>query len=376
MRVAIVHDYLNQYGGAERVLEALHNLYPNAPVYTSIYDPDAMPSFYRQWDIRTSFIQQVPGWKRHFRRYFLLYPSAFESFNLHPYDLVLSSSSAYAKGIIPRPGALHICYCHTPMRFAWRTSDYLERESIGGMQARLLPLLLTYVRLWDVATTPRVDAFVANSREVASRIARYYNRPATVIPPPVDIPPYQERPAEDFYLAGGRLIPYKRLGLVVEALSKLKLPLKIFGDGRDRPALEALAGPNVEFLGWVSEHTRQELFARCRAFIFPGAEDFGITPLEAMAAGRPVLAYAAGGALDTVIDGVTGRFFHEQSAAAVAATVAASRRDTYNPQTIRYHAEQFGKTLFLERMRTFIEQQQQIYHHQQHTYGSAQSQEL
>lgn len=360
MRVALVHDYLNQYGGAERVLEALHTLYPDAPVYTSIYDPAAMPATYRTWDIRPSFMQHLPGWRTHFRRYFLLYPSAFESFDLSAYDLIISSSSAYAKGIIPPPYARHICYCHTPMRFAWRTSDYIEREAIGGLQRTLLPILLSYLRLWDVVSTARVDAFVTNSQEVASRIARYYGRAATIIPPPVDLPPSTARPAEDFYLAGGRLIPYKRLGLAVEAFSKLGLPLKIFGDGRDRPALQSIATPNIELLGWVDEHTRRELFARCRAFIFPGAEDFGITPLEAMAAGRPVIAYAAGGALETVIDGVTGRFFHQQSAAALAAAVAASRCDTYDPAAIRRHAESFGQELFLQRMQAFIDSNKEL----------------
>ncbi len=355
MRVALVHDYLNQYGGAERVLEALHELYPTAPIYTSIYDPDSMPAAYRTWDIRTSFMQQLPGWRTHFRHYFLLYPSAFESFDLSAYDLIISSSSAYAKGIIPPPHARHICYCHTPMRFAWRTRDYVEREAIGGLKGAILPVLLSYVRLWDVVTAARVDAFVANSREVASRISRYYGRQATIIPPPVDLPPYLERPGEDWYLAGGRLIPYKRTGLAVEAFGKLGLPLKIFGSGRDEAALAAQATPNIELLGRVDEQQRQELFARCRAFLCPGAEDFGITPLEAMAAGRPVIAYAAGGALETVVDGVTGRFFHQQSAAALAAAVAASRCDSYDARAIRRHAESFGREVFLSRMRAFIE---------------------
>jgi len=356
MRVAIVHDYLNQYGGAERVLEALHALYPEAPVYTSLYDAEAMPDEYRHWDIRTSFMQRLPGWRQHFRRYFLLYPTAFESFDLSAYDLVLSSSSAFAKGVIPRPGAVHICYCHTPMRFAWRTSDYVSREGIRGLQGAILPFALTYVRLWDVVTSDRVDAFVANSHEVARRIHRYYRREAEVIPPPVDLPPYAPQPAEEYYLAGGRLIPYKRIELIVEAFTRLRLPLKIFGDGRDRARLERIAGPTIEFLGWVNEPTRRDLFARCRAYIFPGEEDFGITPLEAMAAGRPVIAYRAGGALETVVDGVTGRFFHEPSAAAVAAAVAATRSDRYDPLSIRRHAEQFGRARFLKRMRALVEE--------------------
>src|SRR5262245_25885136 len=354
MRVAIIHDYLNQYGGAERVLEALHELYPGAPVYTSLFDPRAMPAFYRDWDIRTSWMQRLPGWRRHFQKYFLLYPSAFESFDLSGYDLILSSSSAYAKGVIPAPGARHICYCHTPMRFAWRTDDYIKREGFGRLQRAVLPLMLSYVRLWDVATTPRVDQFVANSREVAARIARYYGRTATVIAPPVDLSPYRPPAPGNFYLAGGRLIPYKRLDLVIRAFTALGLPLKVFGDGRDRERLEALAGSNVEFLGQISEEQRRDLFASCKAFIFPGEEDFGITPLEAMSAGRPVIAYAAGGALETVIEGVTGQFFYEQSAAAIAAAVAAAHHDQYDPAIIRRHAARYSREVFLERMREAI----------------------
>lgn len=356
MRVAIIHDYLNQYGGAERVLEALHALYPSAPVYTSIYDPEAMPGSYRSWDIRTSWMQRLPGWRRHFQKYFLLYPSAFESFDLSGYDLIISSSSAYAKGVIPAPHAYHICYCHTPMRFAWRTRDYIRRERFGRMQRALLPVALSYVRLWDVASTPRVDQFIANSSEVAARIRRYYGRPATVIPPPVELSPYRPWVPSQFYLAGGRLIPYKRLDLVVRAFTALGLPLKVFGDGRDRARLQSLAGPNVEFLGQIGEDQRNELFAGCRAFIFPGEEDFGITPLEAMAAGRPVIAYAAGGALETVVEGVTGRFFREQSAAAIAVAVAESQHDRYDPAIIRAHAEGFGREVFLERMRQVIDE--------------------
>jgi glycosyltransferase involved in cell wall biosynthesis len=356
MRVAIVHDYLNQYGGAERVLEALHELYPDAPVFTSVYAPEAMPATYRNWDIRTSFVQRVPGWRRHFRRYFLLYPSAFESFDLRDYDLILSSSSAFAKGVIPRPDALHICYCHTPMRFAWRSQDYILREGIGGLPGLLLPFMLTYVRLWDVVTANRVDVFVANSREVARRISRYYRREAEIVPPPVDLPPYAPQPAADYYLAGGRLIPYKRIELIVEAFNRLRLPLKIFGDGRDRQRLERLAGPTIEFLGWVDETTRRDLFARCRGFVFPGEEDFGITPVEAMAAGRPVIAYGAGGALETVIEGVTGRFFYEPTATALAAAVLAAQHDDYDSLTIRQHAEYFGRERFLRQMRAVIDE--------------------
>ena len=320
-RVALVHDYLNQYGGAERVLEALHEVFPAAPVYTSIYDPAAMPDLYRQWDIRTSWMQRLPGWRKHFRRYFLLYPSAFEAFDLSAYDLIISSSSAYAKGIIPRPGAIHVCYCHTPMRFGWRTGDYVEREALSGRQSQMLAVLLTYLRVWDVVTTQRVDAFVANSYEVASRIRRYYGRSAEVIPPPVDIAPYLATPPEDFYLTGGRLVPYKRIDLVVQAFTALKLPLVVFGAGRDQARLKALAGPNVRFVGRVDDAELQRLYRRCRAYITAGDEDAGIQPVEAMAAGRPVIAYAAGGVRETVIEGQTGCFFYEQTPAALAVAV-------------------------------------------------------
>jgi Glycosyltransferase len=355
MRVALVHDYLNQYGGAERVLEALHELFPAAPVYTSIFDPTSMPATYQNWDIRTSFMQHLPAWRSQFRRYVALYPTAFERFDLSGYDLIISSSSAFAKGVIPRPRALHICYCHTPMRFAWRTDDYVAREQINGIQAKLLPFILNYLRIWDTVSANRVDLFVANSHEVAGRIARYYRRPSVVIPPPVDLPPYELQPPEEFYLAGGRLIPYKRLELAIEAFNHLRLPLKIFGDGRDRARLERLAGPNIEFLGWVDEATRLDLFARCRAFIFPGEEDFGITPLEVLAVGRPVIAYAAGGALETLIDGVTGRFFYQPTAAALAAAVALSRTDQIDPLTLRRHAERFSRARFLKAFRSFVD---------------------
>lgn len=356
MRVALIHDYLNQYGGAERVLEALHDLFPTAPIYTSIYDPDAMPFACRTWDIRPSWMQRLPAWRRLFRAYVLLYPLAFESFDLSAYDLVISSSSAFAKGVIPRPDAVHICYCHTPMRFAWRTSDYLAREEFGAMRRAALAPMLALLRMWDVASAQRVDAFIANSRVVAQRIWRYYRREAVVIPPPVDLPPFRETPPGAYFLAGGRLIPYKRLDLPVQACTRLRLPLKIFGDGRDRARLQAMAGSTIEFLGRVSEAERRALFAGCRAFIFPGEEDFGIAPLEAMAAGRPVIAYGAGGALETVVEGVTGRFFHQQTVEALMAAIAATLTERYDAYTIRCHAERFGRETFLERMRLLIEE--------------------
>jgi len=355
-RVALIHDYLNQYGGAERVLEALHELFPDAPVFTSIYDARAMPSRYQAWDIRTSWMQRLPGWRRWFRSYFLLYPSAFEAFDLGAYDLVLSSSSAYAKGAIPRPGALHVCYCHTPMRFGWRTGSYVEREGIAAGAGWALGLLLTWLRTWDVVSSQRVDVFVANSQGVAERIRRYYGRDAAVIPPPVDLPPFVEAEPDDIYLAGGRFVPYRRLDLVVQAFTALKLPLIVFGDGRDRQRLEAMAGPNIRFAGRVSDDELRTLYRRCRAYVTAFEEDAGIQPVEAMAAGRPVIAYAAGGVRETVVEGESGCFFYEQTPAALAVAVANSRAVRWDAAAIRRHAEQYGRERFGERMRALIDE--------------------
>lgn len=355
-RVAIVHDYLNQYGGAERVLEDLHELYPDAPVYVAIYDPETMPKAYRGWDIRTSWMQSLPGWRRYFRNYFPLYPSAFESFDLSAYDLVISSSSGYAKGIIPAPGAVHVCYCHTPMRFGWRTADYLRREGIGGLKSGVLTLILPWLRTWDVVAAVRVDVFIANSSVVAQRIRRYYGRDALVIPPPVDLPAYQAAPPEDFYLTGGRLVPYKRIDLAVRACTALRLPLVVFGSGRARPELEALAGPTVRFTGRVSETELRDLYQRCRGYITAADEDAGIQTVEAMAAGRPVIALAAGGALESVVEGVTGSFFHEQSAAALAVALADSRDRAWDARAIRAHAEKFSRERFRARVAAVIDE--------------------
>ncbi|HEY1011797.1 MAG TPA: glycosyltransferase [Herpetosiphonaceae bacterium] len=355
MRIALVHDYLNQHGGAERVLEVLHDMYPEAPIYTSIYDAAAMPPAYRRWDIRTSFMQKLPGWRKHFRKYFLLYPTAFENFDLSAYDLVISCSSAYAKGVITRPGAVHICYCHTPMRFAWRAADYVKREQIGGLFGAVLPFFLTYLRLWDTQNSRRVDHFIANSKTIQGRIGHFYRCESSVLTPPVELPDYAPRPAEDFYLTGGRLVPYKRIDLAVRACTKLGLPLVVFGAGRDGDELRRIAGPTVTFKGRVDDATLRDLFARCKAYLMPGEEDAGIQPIEAMAAGRPVIAYQAGGALDTVVEGVTGRFFTEQTVDALCDAIRRSRADQYDQDAIRRHAESFGRPIFEQRFRAEVE---------------------
>ncbi|MGB9722384.1 MAG: glycosyltransferase [Chloroflexia bacterium] len=356
MRVALVHDYLNQYGGAERVLEVLHALYPEAPVYTSLYDRRAMPADFRHWDIRTSFLQYLPRRVALARLYLAWYPRAFESFDLRGYDLILSSSSAFAKGVIPPAEARHICYCHNPARFLWDTASYLEHEPLGRPAGWLLAGTLHRLRLWDVAASLRVDAFIANSRTVAARIARYYRRESAVIHPPVDVASFPLARGEgQYFLAGGRLVPHKRLDIAVAACTRLKLPLVVFGEGRDRARLERLAGPTVRFVGRVSEEELRRLYLNCRALLFPGREDFGIAPLEAMACGRPVIAYGAGGALETVIPGRTGLLFAPQEETALAEALAAFRDGDFDPAEIRRHAARFDVPRFQEKVRDLVQ---------------------
>jgi glycosyltransferase involved in cell wall biosynthesis len=358
-RVALVHDYLNQYGGAERVLEELHRLYPDAPVFTSIYWPEQMTPAIRAMDVRTSFMQRLPGVVRRHQQYLPFYPFAFASFDLSGYDLVISNCSAFCKGVRRRPDARHICYCLTPMRWVWNTDAYLAREQLGRATRLALRPVLRWLRGWDLATNRRVDRFVTTSRAVAKRIKRYYRREATILPPPVDCQELTPQPdrVEEYYLVLSRLIPYKRIDLAVDACTRLGRRLKIAGSsGRDEAALRARAGPTVEFLGRVSEAERRDLQARCRAFFFPGEEDFGITPVEVGASGRPTIAYAAGGALDTIVDGETGVLFHDQSVDALVAAIERSERLTWDHARIRAQALRFDASVFRRRFPALVEE--------------------
>lgn len=358
MRVAIIHDWLNQYGGAERVLEVLKAMYPEATVFTSMFWPAAMPAEYRNWGIRTSFLDRWPLARTHHMWFLPFYPLAFESFDLTGYDLVISNKSAFCHGVISTPESLHVCYCLTPTRFVWQTHDYVAREGMGALPRLVLPLFLNYLRLWDRAAADRVDVFAAISRAVQARVQKFYRRPSEVIHPPVQVD--QFRPAKDtgdYFLVVSRLVPYKRIDLAVQAFTRLGLPLVIIGDGRDRRKLEALAGPGITFRGRLPDHEVREALSRCRALIFPGAEDFGLVPLEAQAAGRPVIAFAAGGALDTVVEGVTGTFFREPTVESLAEVVARFDPRAYDPSTIREHARKFDVSLFRARLEAFIERQ-------------------
>ncbi len=356
MRVALVHDWLNQMGGAENVLEVLVEMFPDAPIYTSIYDRKRMPARYRSWDIRVSWMNKLPGVGTHHQAYLPFYPLAFESFDLSEYDLVISNKSAFAHSVITPPHTVHISYCLTPTRFLWQYHAYRQREGIGRLKNALLQPILTWQRQFDRLAADRVDHFIAISTEVQARIRKYYRRESVVIHPPVDTQRFRpgSDPPEDYFLIVSRLIPYKRVDLAVEACTRLGLPLLVVGDGRDRAALERAAGPTVRFLGRVSDDELVRLMQRARAFLFPGLEDFGIAPVEAMACGRPVIAYARGGALDTVVPGVTGEFFYEQTVDALVEVLAHFDHRRYAPQACRAQAEKFDTQVFKEKFRAYI----------------------
>jgi glycosyltransferase involved in cell wall biosynthesis len=358
VKVAIVHDWLNQVGGAEGVLDVLVQMFPEAPVYTSMYWPEAMPAAYREWDIRTTWLDRLPGIHRYHQPYLLLYPLAFGGLELRGYDLVISNKSAFCLGVRTPPETHHLCYCLTPTRFVWDFETYVSREQVGGAARRLVRPFLGLLRRWERAAAGRASAFAAISAEIQARIRRFYDRDSVIIYPPVDTQRFAPAGShDDYFLIVSRLVPYKRIDLAVRAFTDLGLPLWIGGDGRDRSSLEAMAGPNVRFLGRVPDEELGELFARCRAFVFPGLEDFGITPVEAMAAGRPVVAYAGGGALDYVVEGQTGTFFHEQTPASLADAVRHFDDTAYSPAAIRAHAEQFDRSVFRHKMEEFIQEE-------------------
>ena len=354
-RVALVHDWLNQVGGAESVLENLVALFPDAPVYTSIYWPEGMPAQYRQWTLHTSWMDKLPWVKRHHQHFLPLYPLAFESLDLSEYDVVLSNKSGFCHGVITPPETLHICYCLTPTRYLWRYHDYVRREGLGRLSRLALAPVLSHLRVWDRAAADRVDRFIAISAEVQRRIAKYYRRGSDIIYPPVDTARFAPSAShEDYFLAIGRLIPYKRVDLAVQACTRLGLPLKVGSTGRDLDRLKAMAGPTVEFLGHVPNDELPGLMAHCKAFLLPGAEDFCIAPVEAMAAGRPVIAYDSGGVRDTVIEGLSGTLFPEQTVESLIEALGRFDPDDYDPPAIRRHSERFDKKVFRQKIGDYV----------------------
>jgi glycosyltransferase involved in cell wall biosynthesis len=357
LKVALVHDYLNQYGGAERVLDELHAIWPEAPVYTSIYEPKRMPAAYRDWDIRTSWLNRLPFARRKHQALLTMLPQAFESFDLDEYDLVVSSSSGFAHGVLTRPQTLHVCYCHSPPRFLWDYHHYARSEGLGGAARLMVEQSLPRLRVWDRVAADRADAWVSTSRLVQARIERFYGKPSTVIAPPIDVSRFVvgEQPG-GYFLMLMRLVGWKRPEIAVEACSRLGLPLVVAGDGRELERLRQIAGPSVRFVGRADDAQMQVLYRDCRALILPAEEDFGITPLEAMAAGRPVIAYGRGGVLDTVAPGVTGAFFEEQTAASLAETLQAFDERDFDARRIRRHAEQFDRSVFAMRLEAYVDE--------------------
>jgi glycosyltransferase involved in cell wall biosynthesis len=357
MKIALVHDHLVQCGGAERTLTALQNLYPQAPTFVLFHDKKRADPVFAEKDIRTSWLQRVPGGVAHFQWLLPFMPHAVESLDLSGFDVVLSSSSGFSKGVITGEHALHICYCHTPTRYLWSdTHTYLADLKRGRLVKSAARALLPRLRQWDKLAADRVDHFIANSKAVAHRIAKYYRRNSQVIYPPVEIDRYKPtgEPGK-FFLIGGRAANYKRFDIAVDACSRLGLPLKVFGDGPAMDDLRRRAGSSVEFVGPINDEEKIRLFQDCIAFFNPQEEDFGITPVEAMAAGRPVFAYGAGGALETVVPGVTGELLDEQNWETLADRLLDFKPEKYDSAAIRAHAERFSTEAFHRNIRDFVE---------------------
>jgi glycosyltransferase involved in cell wall biosynthesis len=361
IKIALVHDWLTGMRGGEKVLEVLCELYPQAPLYTLLHNRGSVSPIIEEREIHPSFIDRLPLKKTGYRNYLPLFPRAIESFDFSGYDLILSTSHAVAKGARPAPGALHICYCHTPMRYIWELyNDYFGPGRAGLLTRTAMSFLAPRLRRWDVESSSRVHHFIANSRNVAERIRQYYRRPADVIHPPVNLDQFTLSQSDDgYFLIVSALVPYKRVDLVIEVFNRSGERLLIVGTGPERKHLQSIAASNIEFLGWQSNQELARLYTRCRALIFPGIEDFGIVPLEAMASGKPVIAFGAGGALETVIDDPqkpTGVFFREQTPDALAEALRKLRTLRFDPAAIRAHAERFDRRTFKETLRQYVEQ--------------------
>ena len=346
-RTALVHDWLNQQGGAENVLAELHGMFPSAPVFTSFYDPALVDPAFQRLDIRRTWLQRFPLWRTNHQALLPFYPLAFGSLRIPEADLVISNSSAFCKGVRTPPQAVHVCYCLTPTRFLWMPEAYLAGERAPVWSRLLLPHVLAWARRWDRRAAQRVTQFLAISTAVAERIRRFYGRSSRIVYPPVDVDRFSPTTdVGDAFLIVSRLIPYKRIDLAVRACTELGLPLRIVGAGRAEADLRTLAGPTVSFLGRLPDRDVSEEMARCRAFLFPGDEDFGITPVEAQAAGRPVVAYGSGGALDTVIDGTTGILFREQSVDSLGAALRQVQTMTFDTDALVANARRFSRENF------------------------------
>ena len=358
MKVALIHDHLMQRGGAEKVLQVLAAMYPDAPIYTLMYDQKVIDDFFPGRRIEASIIQRLPGGKRFYRWFMPFMPMAVEFFDLRPFDLVISSTSSFAKGVITAPDTMHVCYCHTPTRYLWSdTHQYINELSYNKYFKKIISLILNYIRIWDRQAADRVDFFITNSRTSLRRLKKYYRRDAPIVYPSININEfYVSETLGDYYLAGCRLVPYKRIDIVIEAFKELGKPLKIFGNGIDKERLMKLAAgaSNIEFLGRISDKEKARVYSECKAFVNPQLEDFGITPLEAMASGRPVIAKNAGGSLENIVEGETGVFFKSESADGIIEAVRKLEAIDIDPDKIREHASRFSQERFKKEIETII----------------------
>ena len=358
--VALVHDWLTGQRGGEKVLEVLAEIYPQAPIYTLFHFKGSQREAIEKRTIRTSFLQRAPRLRKKYRFYLPFFPLAAEMFDLQEYDLVISTSHCVAKGVIPRPDALHVSYIHSPMRYAWNLYfSYFAPDKLSSFSRFLIPPVAHYLRIWDASAAARVDHFIANSANVARRIRKYYRRPSDVIPPPVDTDffrPDESRAGEDYFLIVSALVPYKRIDLAVDAFNRAGGPLKIVGTGPEYRALRRRARSNVEFLGSVGPEDLRRLYQGARAFILPGEEDFGIATLEAQACGTPVIAYGRGGSLETVVPGKTGVLFDDLSARGLRAALDIFSGFSCNKAAIRANAESFSRQSFKDRISAYIGQ--------------------
>ena len=355
MRVAIVHDWLNGMRGGEKVLEALLELFPEATIYTLLHQRGKVSRSIESHPIVTSWLNRIPGVYAHYRNLLPLFPAAIESFDLSSFDLVLSSSHSVAKGVRAQT-AVHICYCHTPMRYVWDMYDeYFGPGKASPVVRRAMKSVRPYLQEWDVRSSSRVDYFIANSKFVQDRIQKYYDRGSAVINPPVDLSRFRISERDDgYYLVLGALVPYKRIDLAIGACNALARRLVVAGDGPDFSDLKNMAGPTVSVIGRVDDEQAAALYSHCRALLFPGIEDFGITPLEAMACGKPVIAFGKGGVLETVIDGSTGVLFGEQTIPFLVDAILKSESLRFDHALIRGQTAQFERSLFKERIWAFV----------------------